>query len=106
MYVEPALVTDSQAAEAVEPGKGSLDHPAVTPQLRAALDATPRDTRYDAPLAQRRPVALRVVPFVSMQLHRTIAASSSMALPPDISDSINHALQLSGVSYFGSFIFY
>lgn len=41
------LVADGQAAEAVEPGMGTLDHPSVAAKFLAALDTTTDDARHD-----------------------------------------------------------
>jgi hypothetical protein len=91
MNIEPSLVTNGQPPEAVEPGKRPLHNPPMPPQLLAALDATPGDTRYDASLAQSLPVSLGVIPFVSMHLVRALAWSTSSTL--DGTDSIYHLLQ-------------
>lgn len=88
MNVEPSLVTNGQAPEAVEPGKRPLHHPPMLAQLLTALDTTPGDTRYDASLAQRLPVSLGVVSFVSVHLVRSRARSSSPTL--DGRNSIYH----------------
>jgi hypothetical protein len=46
-----AFKADAQLAESGEPGMGAFDHPAVTPEPLAALDASARDSALDAPLA-------------------------------------------------------
>lgn len=80
MNVEPSLVTNGQSAKAIEPCECALHHPSVTPQLLAALHATPGDTRCDAPLAKSRSIGLGVISFVSMHLVRTLAGSTSSTL--------------------------
>ena len=44
MDVGAPLVPDGEASEAVEPGEGALDDPAVAARLVAALDALAGDT--------------------------------------------------------------
>ena len=55
------LVPDAQAAVAVQPGERALDHPPVSAESLAALDATPGDAWRDAPLAQLLAQRLRVI---------------------------------------------
>lgn len=51
MCAELALEADAQLAESSEPGMRAFDHPAVTTEPLAALDATSRDSALNAPLA-------------------------------------------------------
>lgn len=95
--IEAALVTNGQPAKAVEPGEGALYNPAVPAQLLAAIDPSPRNSRYNPSLAKSFPISFGVVPFVSMQLVRALARSAS--LPVDWRNSINHLLQHGRVRY-------
>jgi hypothetical protein len=52
MNVGAVLVADLQAPEAVEPGEGAFNHPAVAAQSVLGLDAATGNARNDAPLAQ------------------------------------------------------
>ena len=47
MDVGAPLVAHGQAAEAVEPGQGALDHPAVAAQPLAGVDALAGDADPD-----------------------------------------------------------
>jgi len=45
MDVNAPFVSDGKPAEAIEPGEGALDHPAMPAEPLAALDAAPGDAR-------------------------------------------------------------
>ena len=47
MHVGPALVTDSEATEAAEPGERSLDNPQVPAQALTAIDPASGDAIFD-----------------------------------------------------------
>jgi len=68
-----AFISDDEAAAAVDPCEGSLDHPSVLSQLLAAFDAPPCDTRGDASLAQVAAASVEVVALAGMQLGRPFA---------------------------------
>lgn len=65
------LVTDGEAAEAGEPSERTLDHPTVSAQALAALDAAAGDTRNDGPPSQRLSAEGEVVALVGVQLGRS-----------------------------------
>ena len=96
MNVEPSLVTNGQAPEAVEPGKRPLHHPAMSPQFLAALNATSGDTSSDTTLAKSLPISLGVVPFISVHLVRALAWPAASTLQRR--NSIYHLLQHRRVS--------
>ena len=52
--VGASLVADDQAPELAEPGQRALHHPPVPPELGAALDAAPGDTRLDVAARRQR----------------------------------------------------
>src|SRR4051812_15429750 len=58
----------------------SFDHPAMTTQLLATLDAFARDARRDAATAQCLPLLSRVIRLVSVQLLGALARATSHAL--------------------------
>ncbi len=78
--VAAPLVVDGQAADAVEPSVGTLDDPAVTPELPAALDAFAGDAGYDP----ARPTLLAprpgIVGLVGVQLAGPPAGSSAPSI--------------------------
>ncbi len=100
MYIQPSFVSNGQSTEAIEPCERALHNPSVTPQFLAAFDASPSDTRCDAPLAKSRPIGFGVVPLVSVHLVRSLAGSASS--PLEGRDSIYHLLQHLGVRYVSS----
>ena len=71
------LVADLQAPEAVEPGKGAFNHPAVATKSVLGLDAATGNARDDAPLAQGQAKVPVVVAFVGVQLVRSPARSTA-----------------------------
>ena len=100
MDIQPSFITYSQPAEAVDPCERALHNPSVPPQLLAAFDASPGNTRYDPSLAQGLSVSLGVVPFVGVHLVRTLARSSSSAF--ERRNGINHLLQHRSVRHISS----
>jgi hypothetical protein len=102
--IKPLLISNGQSAKVVEPGKCALHHPAVPSQLLAALYTSPRNPRGDAPLAKSKPVLLRVIPFVSVHLHRSKAWSTSF--PVQRRNGIYHLLQHRRVRYISSCALY
>jgi hypothetical protein len=70
-----ALVTDGEPTEAVEPGEGPLDYPAIPSQLLTGLDPTSSDATADAALAQVVPTAGIVVALIGMQFVRPLTRS-------------------------------
>jgi hypothetical protein len=98
MDVQSPLVADSEPSEVAEPSQSSLHHPTVLAQLLAALDPSSGNTRSDASLSECRPVRLRVVSLVGVQLARSSARStSSFRAALDGRNSIDHHLQGLGV---------
>jgi hypothetical protein len=63
-----AFVADGQPSEAVQPGEGALDDPAVPPQLLAGLDPSSGDTAGDPASAQVAPAAGVIVALIGVQL--------------------------------------
>src|SRR5260370_41572545 len=73
MQISPSLLVDSEPAEAIEPGKRALEHPAVAPKALARLDALAGDTREDAPRTTSGVTARIIVALVGVQLRRELA---------------------------------
>src|SRR5215211_6174651 len=70
------LISYSQPTKVVQPGKRALNYPAVPSQLLTTLNAASCYPRSYPSFAQRFPALSVVVPFVSMQLHRSLASAS------------------------------
>ena len=73
MDVASSFVADDQAAEAVEPGMGSLDHPAVPAEALAALDAFAGDAGDDAAGTALVSALAGIVGLVGVQLVRSLS---------------------------------
>src|ERR1700733_11964454 len=71
MDVGASLVADDESTEPMQPGKGSLDDPAVAAQAFRRFDATTGDARNDAPGATGVPGLARIVGLVGVQLARS-----------------------------------
>jgi hypothetical protein len=79
VHVGAALVADEEALEAVQPGEGALDDPAVTPQTGAVLGLPARDHRLDASLAEQPAVLVVVVAAVGDHAVRSMARPANKA---------------------------
>ena len=89
--VGPPLVADRQAPKARQPSQGALDHPAVSAQALAALDALAGDAHLDVALRERPATARDVIGLVGVQLGGPFARSS--AWPFDRADGIEQRLE-------------
>lgn len=84
MNICPALVANREPPEAVQPGKGSLHHPTMSPRLLAALYASSGYPCLDATLAQELSAARVVVAFVGVELLGALpGASKATSYGPD-----------------------
>jgi hypothetical protein len=77
VHVGQAFIADRETPEAVEPGKGALDHPAIAPERLAGLDPPASDAAADATAAQVVPTAWEIVALVGMQLGRPLTWSAT-----------------------------
>ncbi len=68
MDVGTALISYGQTPEAIEPGKGAFDNPAMPPELFLALDALAGNTREDAALAASVATSRVIISLVGMAL--------------------------------------
>ena len=75
MEVDAAFVADRQSTEAVEPSQRALDHPAVTAQALAGVDALAGDTDPDVSPTQGLPTPGNVVGLIGVQLLGPLAPS-------------------------------
>jgi len=74
------LVTDTQAAELIQPSEGSFHHPAPAAQSGAAPSIALGEQRPYVPDAQSLPNRSRMVGAVAQQVMRARTRSSSLAL--------------------------
>lgn len=95
MNVSPALMADGEPVKLPEPGQCALHHPAVTSQLRAALDTPSGDPRLNVPLAESLPTATVIIRLVRVQLGGALARRPPVL--PDGRDSIDERLQHAAV---------
>ena len=77
MDVGAAFVAHAQTAEAIKPGKGAFDHPAVAAQALAAILSTAGDASLDAACTQGSTAASVVVALVGVQLFGPAAWAAS-----------------------------
>src|SRR5262249_28758786 len=78
--VRPALVAHLEAPEAIEPRERALDHPPISPEALARVEATPRNPRDDSPCAQRLPAPPEIIALVRMQFLGALARSPSLLM--------------------------
>ncbi len=78
--VEASFVADCEAAEAVQPGEGPLDNPAMTSKLLAGFDAASCDAGLDASLLAGPAASAEVVGLVGMEPGRSSSGPASFAV--------------------------
>ena len=96
MEIGPTLIANGEAAKAIEPRQGALDHPAMPSQPFPRLDPPAGDARRNAALAAGDATARIVVAFVSMQFGGTSTRSAPSAVwlldrRDRIQDRLEHA---------------
>ena len=79
MDVVATLVADTQAAVLVQPGDGTLHHPALGAEPGAVWALRPGDPRLDAAAAQFAPALAGVVGAVAVQPAWTAARTAAAA---------------------------
>jgi hypothetical protein len=89
-----ALPADAQA-ELVQPGEGSLDNPAHSPEARAVLGGAAGDDRPDAAGPQLAAVLVVVIAAVGDQAVGTLAWPPGLAA--DRADTVDQRQQLGDV---------
>jgi hypothetical protein len=99
MDIGSPFIANLQPAITIEPGQGPLHHPAVAPEALAGIDPASCNARSDASLAQGLPTAGVVIPFVRMQLVRSLPRSPTGAF--DGLNGIYRCLQHPGVMDIG-----
>ena len=99
MDIGAAFVADGKPAEAIEPGLGSLDHPAMAAEFFAAVDTAPCDAVDDAASSASGAAGSCVIGFVGMQLGGPEARPATPAL--DGGNGVEGAFQPSAVVVVG-----
>lgn len=77
--VEASFVADGEAAEAVQPGEGPLDDPAMTAELLAGFNAASCDAGFDAPAFAGLAASSEVVRLVGMEFGRSSSRAAWLA---------------------------
>ncbi|GHG83656.1 hypothetical protein GCM10018779_66850 [Streptomyces griseocarneus] len=95
MDVGPPFPADPQASEAVQPGKGPLDHPPVSSQASAVPGSASGDGRHDAASADLVAVDVVVVAAVGEQRVGLTARTADPAT--DRRDRVEQRQELSDV---------
>lgn len=80
MCIVSFLTPDSESSEAVVPGVGPLDLPAIAAKAIPGLDAFPRDPRRDASDAQELPAEVVVIALVGVDLPRLLPGPAALSL--------------------------
>ena len=68
MDIDPVFVSDGEATEAVQPPEAAFDHPSMTPELLAGVDAAPSDTWLDPATAAGTSASSMIVGLIGVQL--------------------------------------
>ena len=97
--IDASLVADGETPEAIEPGEGAFDDPAIAAETLAGLDAAPGDARRDASLPAGAAAAAMIIGLVRVQLSRP--APRPAALAADRWDRIEHLLEGHAVMHIG-----
>jgi hypothetical protein len=95
MDIGSPFMANLQPAMAIEPGQCPIHQPSMMAQALAGVDPAPRNAGSDAPLTQGLLTPRRVVPFVGVQLVRSLTGSPTRAF--DRLDDIDRGLPHFGV---------
>lgn len=79
MDVSTTFIANNEAAELIEPGKASLNDPAMPTGSGFALDIAARDARDDATTTQFAPVDRVIVALVGVDLVRALSRTPAWA---------------------------
>jgi hypothetical protein len=80
--VQPALISDDQSPELIEPCQGALNYPSMPAQPLATLYSSSGNPRSNASLPQVVPASSEIVPFVSMQSRWSSPSTPSSSTQP------------------------
>lgn len=79
MYIGAAFVTNAEATKLMQPGIGSLDHPAKDAQPASVLRVAPRKNRFDPALAESLRVCRGMISSIALHTLGTPAWSATPA---------------------------
>jgi len=99
MDIRATLVTDGQAAEAMQPGDRPFDDPAARAQPTAVRGPAPREDGNDAASAESVAVGLGVVAAVALERPGLAARSSPAAAHGR--QGVHHGIELGNVVHVG-----
>ncbi len=95
MEIGASFVAGAEPFELVQPGEGTLDHPAHLAQSGAVGDAASGDQRFDAALAEQAAVLVEVVAPVRVQAPGLATRASPLAA--DRRDGVEQGQELGDV---------
>ncbi len=75
MDISPAFISDEQAPVSMEPGKGSLNNPAVLSKMRGTVHPTSGNAVLYMSHGARLSAKGKIVPFISVKFLRTTSGS-------------------------------
>ena len=75
MDISPAFISDEQAPVSMEPGKGSLNNPAVLSRMRGTVHPTSGNAVLYMSHGARLSAKRKIVPFISVKFLRTTSGS-------------------------------
>ena len=75
MDISPAFISDEQAPVSMEPGKGSLNNPAVLSKMRGTVHPTSGNAVLYMSHCARLSAKRKIVPFISVKFLRTTSGS-------------------------------
>ena len=75
MDISPAFISDEQAPVSMEPGKSSLNNPAVLSKMRGTVHPTSGNTVLYMSHCARLSAKRKIVPFISVKFLRTTSGS-------------------------------
>ena len=75
MDISPAFISDEQAPVSMEPGKGSLNNPAVLSKMRGTVHPTSGNAMLYMSHCARLSAKRKIVPFISVKFLRTASGS-------------------------------
>ncbi len=79
MNIRTPLITNSQSAKLMQPGKGTLNYPTSLTQATAVSSSSFGQQRFDIQKSQSKPVWLRIIATITLNDIRSFSRSSLFA---------------------------